>query len=58
MDPKFLKYIKNDNTYLEQEPLKDITKNQLLLMHHVWQCMDSRDKEILERKIKNKEHID
>ena len=62
MDPKFLKYIKNDNTYLEQEPLKDITKkSQLVAYKHYgfWQCMDSlRDKEILERKIKNKEHID
>ena len=32
MDPKFLKYIKNDNTYLEQEPLKDITKKINLLL--------------------------
>ena len=62
MDPKFLKYIKNDNTYLEQEPLKNITKkNQLVAYKHYgfWQCMDTlRDKEILERKIKNKEYID
>ena len=62
MDPKFLEYIKNDNTYLEQEPLKNITKkNQLVAYKHYgfWQCMDTlRDKEILERKIKNKEYID
>ena len=62
MDPKFLKYIKNDNTYLEQEPLKNITKkNQLVAYKHYgfWQCMDTlRDKEILERKINNKEYID
>ena len=62
MDPKFLKYIKNDNTYLEQEPLNKITKKkQLVAYKHYgfWQCMDTlRDKEILEKKIKNKEHLE
>ena len=62
IDPKFLKYIKNDNTYLEQEPLKKITqKKQLVAYKHYgfWQCMDTlRDRKILEKKVKNKEHLD
>ena len=62
VNPEFLKYIKNDNTYLEQEPFKKITsKKQLVAFKHYgfWQCMDTlRDKEILEKKIKNKEHLE
>ena len=62
IDPKFLKYIKNDNTYLEQEPFKKITqKKQLVAYKHYgfWQCMDTlRDRKILEKKVKNKEHLD
>jgi len=56
IEPKFLDYIKNDQTYLEREPLEIITKiNQLSAYKHnnFWQCMDTlRDKEILEKKIK------
>jgi len=62
IDPKFLKYIKNDNTYLEQEPFEKITqKKQLVAYKHYgfWQCMDTlRDRKILEKKVKNKEHLD
>ena len=62
MEPNFLSYIKNDNTFLEQEPFSKITKKgQMVAYKHYgfWQCMDSlRDKEILEQKIKNKEHIE
>jgi glucose-1-phosphate cytidylyltransferase len=62
VNPNFLKFIKNDNTFLEQEPLKRITKkHQLVAYKHkgFWQCMDTlRDKEILEKKIKNKEHLE
>ena len=62
VEPKFLKYIKNDKTYLEREPFERITKNkQFVAFKHkgFWQCMDTqRDKEILERKIKNKEHLE
>ena len=62
MEPKFLNYIKNDDTYLEQEPLNKITKKkQLIAFKHkgFWQCMDTlRDKEILEKKIRNKEHLE
>ena len=62
VEPEFLKYIKNDKTYLEREPFEKITKNkQFVAFKHkgFWQCMDTqRDKEILERKIRNKEHLE
>ena len=62
MEPKFLKFISGDKTYLEQEPLKKISKKkQLMAFKHkgFWQCMDTlRDKEILEKKIRNKEHLE
>ena len=51
MEPKFLKFIKNDNTYLEREPLEKMTKKrQLAAFRHdgFWQCMDTkRDKDKL-----------
>ena len=56
IEPKFLKYIKNDKSYLEKEPLEKISKKkQLLAFKHngFWQCMDTlRDKEILEDALK------
>tara|TARA_B100000767_G_C19696759_1_gene506514 strand:- start:131 stop:826 length:696 start_codon:yes stop_codon:yes gene_type:complete len=62
MNPKFLNFINGDNTYLEQEPFKKITQShQLVAFKHTgfWQCMDTmRDKEILEKKVKNKEHLE
>ncbi|MBK87181.1 MAG: glucose-1-phosphate cytidylyltransferase [Flavobacteriaceae bacterium] len=62
IEPKFINLIKDSNTYLEQEPFKKISKNKQLsaFKHHgFWQCMDTlRDKEILEKKIKNKEHLE
>tara|TARA_B100001029_G_C15000859_1_gene417984 strand:- start:484 stop:1179 length:696 start_codon:yes stop_codon:yes gene_type:complete len=62
MEPKFIKFIKNQNTFLEQEPFKKITeKKQLVAYKHYgfWQCMDTlRDKEILEKNIKNKKHLE
>ena len=62
INPKFIDYIKNDNTFLEQEPLKIITKKkELLAFRHFgfWQCMDTlRDKKILEEKIKKKKHLE
>ena len=58
MEPKFLNFIKNDNTYLEREPLEKITKNkQLVAYKHkgFWQCMDTkRDKDNLEKILKSK----
>jgi len=63
MEPKFLEYIKNDNSYLEREPLEKITKkNQLMAFKHkgFWQCMDTkRDKDRLEIILnKNKKKIE
>jgi len=58
MDSKFLKYIKNDNTFLEREPFELLTRRKQLAGYRhkgFWQCMDTlRDKEILEKKIKQK----
>jgi len=52
MEPEFLKFIKNDNTYLEREPLEKMTKRkQLVAFKHkgFWQCMDTkRDKDKLD----------
>jgi glucose-1-phosphate cytidylyltransferase len=58
IEPEFLKYIKNDNTYLEREPLEKITKKkQLVAFKHkgFWQCMDTkRDKDKLDVILKTK----
>ena len=58
MEPEFLKFIENDNTYLEREPLERMTKNnQLIAFKHkgFWQCMDTkRDKDNLEKILKSK----
>ena len=58
MEPEFLKYIKNDGTYLEREPLEILTKKkQLLAFKHegFWQCMDTkRDKDRLEKLLRKK----
>ena len=45
MEPEFLKFIKNDNTYLERGPLETATKKgQLIAFRHegFWQCMDTK----------------
>ena len=53
IEPKFLKYLKNDATFLEREPFEKLTKEkQLVAYKHdsFWQCMDTqRDKEELEK---------
>ena len=53
IEPEFLKYIKNDQTFLEKEPLEKVAKKkQLMAFKHTdfWQCMDTkRDKENLEK---------
>ena len=58
MEPEFLKFIKNDNTYLEREPLEAVTqKKQLAAFRHegFWQCMDTkRDKDNLNEILKIK----
>ena len=62
IEPEIFKYIKNDKTYFERAPLEKIAnKGELSAFKHhgFWQCMDTqRDKEILERKIKSKEHLE
>ena len=59
MEPEFLKFIKNDNTYLEREPLEAVTqKKQLAAFRHegFWQCMDTkRDRDNLNKILKRKE---
>tara|TARA_A100001011_G_C14304495_1_gene842443 strand:+ start:2624 stop:3313 length:690 start_codon:yes stop_codon:yes gene_type:complete len=58
MNHTFLKYIKDDSTYLEREPLEKITKkNQLVAYKHrgFWHCMDTkRDKDNLDILFKKK----
>ena len=60
MNKKFLKFIKDDRTYLERKPLEIAAKlNQLKAFKHYgfWQCMDTkRDKERLEQIIKKKKN--
>ena len=57
MEPEFLRFIKNDKTFLERKPLeKDSKKKQLVAYKHkgFWQCMDTkRDKDLLETTFKN-----
>ena len=59
IEPTFLNYINNDMTFLEREPLENITKKkQLSAFKHegFWQCMDTlRDKQKLDEILKKKE---
>ena len=59
IEPKFIEFINNDNTFLEKTPLEKATsKKQLVAYKHhgFWQCMDTvRDKLILEKALKKKE---
>jgi len=58
IEPEFLKFIKEDATYLEREPLEKVTKKkQLAAFRHkgFWQCMDTkRDKDKLNEILKSK----
>ena len=58
MEPKFLNYIKNDDTFLEKEPLERASKEgQLSAFKHngFWQCMDTkRDRDKLEKILKER----
>ena len=58
IEPKFLKFIKNERTTLEREPMEKASKKkQLVAFKHYdfWQCMDTkRDKDTLEEIIKKK----
>ena len=55
-EPEIFKFIKNDKTFLEKEPMQKLSKKkQLMAFKHkgFWQCMDTlRDKKILEEKFK------
>ena len=55
-EPKIFKFIKNDLTFLEKEPLEKISKNkQLVAYKHegFWHCMDTlRDKYLIEKILK------
>ena len=61
MEPEFLKFIKNDNTYLEREPLEAATKKgQLIAFRHegFWQCMDTkRDMDKLNKILNTKKRL-
>ena len=56
MEPKFLKMIKNDKTFLEREPLEKVTRlKELLAFKHesFWQCVDTkRDLDNLKKQLK------
>ena len=58
LNSKIFKYIKNDNTMLEREPLTKLVKQkQLMAFKHknFWQCMDTmRDKKVLLKLLTNK----
>lgn len=57
IEPNFLKFIKNDKTYLEKEPLEKICKlKKLAAFKHngFWQCVDTkRDLDKLKQIFKN-----
>ena len=61
MEPEFLKFIKDDKTYLERQPLEKVTKQrQLAAFKHkgFWQCMDTkRDKDKLDKALKSKKKL-
>jgi|TARA_B100001173_G_C15785832_1_gene461318 glucose-1-phosphate cytidylyltransferase len=56
IEPEFIKFIKNQNTYLEREPLEIASsKKELYAFKHYdfWQCMDTkRDKDLLDKILK------
>ena len=58
-EPSIFKYLKNDKTYLERDPMIKISqKGQLIAFKHYgfWQCMDTiRDMEILNNSFEKKE---
>ena len=54
-------YLNNDQTFLEKEPLVNLSKKGELLAykhHGFWQCMDThRDKEIMEKELKKRKNV-
>jgi len=61
LNKKIFNFLKCDQTYLERDPLENLSNlGQLYAFKHngFWQCMDTlRDKEILEKSIKQKKHL-
>ena len=62
IQPQFLDYIKNDQTFLEREPMEFLTKkDQLAAYKHYdfWQCMDTkRDMDNLNITLKKNNYFD
>ena len=62
MQPEFINFIKNDQTFLEKEPMEILTKkNQLNAFKHndFWQCMDTkRDKDNLDIILKKRNYFE
>ena len=62
IEPEFIKYIKDKNTYLEREPLEKASyKKELYAYKHYdfWQCMDTkRDKDLLEKIFKKNKYFE
>ena len=58
IEPTFFNFIKNDKTYLEREPLEQVTKKKELTAYKhkgFWQCMDTkRDKDKIDNILKSK----
>lgn len=56
IEPEFLKYIKNDKTFLEREPLEKVCKKKQLVAYkhkNFWQCIDTkRDLELVKKYFK------
>ena len=61
VEPKFLKFIKNDKTYLEREPLERACKKKTLGAYKhfgFWHCVDTkRDLDSLSKILKNEKII-
>jgi glucose-1-phosphate cytidylyltransferase len=58
MEPEFFKFVKNDKTILERNPLENMAKKkQLMAFKHegFWQCMDTKkDKDNLTKILNSK----
>lgn len=57
-EPSIFKFLKNDKTFLEREPMEKISRQKKLIAfkhYDFWHCVDTlRDKENLERMMKKK----
>ena len=60
MEPSIFDYIAGNKTFLEREPLVNISKKRELVAYRhqgFWQCMDTkRDKDLLEKNFKNQKN--